>query len=76
MTPASYAQLQQKAEELNATLKGEIEDGASISTTLMGGQGTPYLRNFYRMHNGQGVYVPSLEHKSMGFHSYFSKLGM
>ncbi len=76
MTSASYAQLQRKAEELNATLRGEIEDGASISTTLMGGQGTPYLRNFYRMHNGQGLYLPSLERKNMGFHSYFIKLGM
>ncbi|MFA6462087.1 MAG: hypothetical protein WCV90_07530 [Candidatus Woesearchaeota archaeon] len=76
MTLSSYAQLKQKAEELNAALKGEVKDAADISTTLMGGQGTPYLINFYRIHHGQGRYEASLEGKSMIFHSYFTKLGM
>ncbi|MEK6846009.1 MAG: hypothetical protein AABY26_04575, partial [Nanoarchaeota archaeon] len=71
-----YARLADKATQLNAALSGNGENNAQISTKAKGGQGTAYLRNFCRLHQGHAYYEPSSERKSMCLHIYFEKTGM
>lgn len=83
MTPEKKNSLQAKADELNRFLNGPIPeefsgagqiDAEQISTKSSGGQGTKYLKSFFRLHLGQGHYGPTSE--GMKLHIYFEKLGM
>ncbi len=71
-----YARLVDKAFQLNDALSENGEDNAQISTKAKGGQGTAYLRNFCRLHQGHAYYEPSTDRKSMCLHIYFEKTGM
>lgn len=79
MNPEKQNSLQAKADELNHFLTGfaqqeTVSDADQISTKSAGGQGTRYLKNFFRLHLGQGHYQPTSE--GMKLHIYFEKLGM
>lgn len=72
----AYTRLADKSHQLNAALREDGENVTSLSTKAKGGQGTAYLRNFCRLHQGHAYYEPSMDRKSMCLHIYFEKIGM